>query len=114
VQVTLKKFIWGTLQVVGMLALVGLGLALELKGVDSKWINMAGMTILLFGLAGYVSRALWRSKWYWPSLLGLLVIHCAAIGAIQAGHPGFPLAYYLLLSPLEAAAIYFVVLKVCE
>lgn len=111
---TRNRVVVNTVQLIGAVIFAAFLAVLAISHVDLRWVIGVGNTIMIFGLAWYYSRSRSRTKWYWVSFVGILVVHCAALLAIHTEGGRIPLLYYMLFSPIEAAAIYWVLLKVTE
>jgi hypothetical protein len=110
----LKQIVVGTLEILGAIVFAVVLVLLAISHVDLRWVIGLGNSVMIFGLAWYYSRARARDKWYWVSFLALLLMHSAALVAIYSRWRGIPLAYFAICGPVEAAAIYWALLKVTE
>jgi hypothetical protein len=50
-----------------------------------KWAGLAADTALLFGYVIKQRRRLWRNKFFWRTIVGLLFVHTACFWAILPG-----------------------------
>jgi hypothetical protein len=70
----------------------------EFIGVGQKWENAIVYTVIVFTAVIIPLRPAWGRSGFWPSLIGILLLHCIAIVVIEqslppssAGPHGLPL-----------------------
>lgn len=68
--------------------IVALAVAIaEFVGVSQKWEHAIVFTVLVFTAVVIALRPAWGRRAFWPSLIGILLLHCIAIVVIEQSLP---------------------------
>jgi hypothetical protein len=59
----------------------------EFVGVSQKWEHAIVFTVLVFTAVVIALRPAWGRRAFWPSLMGIFLLHCIAIAVIEQSLP---------------------------
>ena len=75
------------------------------KGITLNWrhIALALNTLVVFGFLISWFRDVWKCLAFWATITALLLVHTAIYLFVLGRIEGWPLAYYVVLNPIELA-----------